>query len=231
MRLGCPNCGALYEVADTAVPASGRDVQCSACGHRWLHRPSAANPAPPADAAKPRRPENEPAAPPPVFVRAATPATPPATATDEAPRVRPTDPAVLQILREEAAREMEQRRRATFRAQDRDPAPARAEPAPDASPPRRALLPDIDEVDPTLEPSRRRDGSATVVHRAPDAQPRGSVAFAAGFAVSLAFSALAAAAYFWSAELAAAIPALAGPLTGYADAVDTLRQAIHPAVR
>lgn len=36
MRLQCPNCDAEYEVDDAAIPASGRDVQCSACGHAWF---------------------------------------------------------------------------------------------------------------------------------------------------------------------------------------------------
>ena len=40
MRLICPNCGAQYEVADDAIPASGRDVQCSNCGHAWFQHPA-----------------------------------------------------------------------------------------------------------------------------------------------------------------------------------------------
>jgi predicted Zn finger-like uncharacterized protein len=36
MRLVCPNCGAQYEVDDALIPAGGRDVQCSNCGHSWF---------------------------------------------------------------------------------------------------------------------------------------------------------------------------------------------------
>lgn len=36
MRLICPNCDAQYEVAEGAIPAEGRDVQCSNCGHAWF---------------------------------------------------------------------------------------------------------------------------------------------------------------------------------------------------
>lgn len=36
MRLVCPNCDAEYEVDATAIPLSGRDVQCSNCGHAWF---------------------------------------------------------------------------------------------------------------------------------------------------------------------------------------------------
>ncbi len=40
MRLVCPECKAEYEVDDSAVPPTGRDVQCSACGHIWLQAPA-----------------------------------------------------------------------------------------------------------------------------------------------------------------------------------------------
>ncbi|SHI97302.1 MJ0042 family finger-like domain-containing protein [Shimia gijangensis] len=36
MRLSCPNCGAQYEVPLEVIPTSGRDVQCSNCGHTWF---------------------------------------------------------------------------------------------------------------------------------------------------------------------------------------------------
>lgn len=36
MRLMCPNCDAEYEVDASAIPLSGRDVQCSNCGHAWF---------------------------------------------------------------------------------------------------------------------------------------------------------------------------------------------------
>ncbi len=38
MRLICPNCGAQYEVDGSVIPADGRDVQCSNCGHTWFQR-------------------------------------------------------------------------------------------------------------------------------------------------------------------------------------------------
>ncbi len=40
MRLVCPNCKAEYEVDDSAIPPTGRDVQCSACSHIWLQAPA-----------------------------------------------------------------------------------------------------------------------------------------------------------------------------------------------
>lgn len=36
MRLVCPNCEAKYEVPDDAIPDTGRDVQCTNCGHTWF---------------------------------------------------------------------------------------------------------------------------------------------------------------------------------------------------
>ena len=80
MRLVCPNCDAEYEVDDTAIPAEGRDVQCSNCTTTWfqpsaqaMHAAAAAPQEPPAAsddaetaapaiAAAPRRPSVEPAA-------------------------------------------------------------------------------------------------------------------------------------------------------------------------
>ena len=38
MRLVCPNCSAQYEVDAAVIPESGRDVQCSNCGHTWWQR-------------------------------------------------------------------------------------------------------------------------------------------------------------------------------------------------
>jgi predicted Zn finger-like uncharacterized protein len=74
MRLGCPKCYAQYEVADSLIPAGGRDVQCSACNHTWFvgadGEPVAADPVPVAASKVPPPPEPEaasvavPAAPP-----------------------------------------------------------------------------------------------------------------------------------------------------------------------
>jgi predicted Zn finger-like uncharacterized protein len=36
MRIMCPNCDAEYEVDAAAIPETGRDVQCSNCGHAWF---------------------------------------------------------------------------------------------------------------------------------------------------------------------------------------------------
>lgn len=97
MRLQCPNCDAEYEVDSAAIPQEGRDVQCSNCGHGWFQpHPEFApdpdmesalyDPPPPLAQARPNDARND--------VRNDAPG----------PR-REIDPAALQILREEAARE------------------------------------------------------------------------------------------------------------------------------
>ncbi|SNR39005.1 zinc-ribbon domain-containing protein [Paracoccus sediminis] len=49
IRLICPGCAAEYRIPDTAIPAEGREVECSACGNVWYAtatpaRPDAADP-------------------------------------------------------------------------------------------------------------------------------------------------------------------------------------------
>lgn len=94
MRLICPRCGAQYEIDAAAIPQSGRDVECSACDHVWR-----AGPADPAGSAA-FDPEQRP------------------------PLSRPLSESVIEILREEAARELEAR--AAERAAGRGATPAAA---------------------------------------------------------------------------------------------------------
>lgn len=115
MRLTCPNCRAQYEVDDSAIPARGRDVQCSSCGHGWFERPVAAGDAV-ATSVPPRTP------PPDTPTRdtdldavpsdAPEPAPPPGM-IPQGPRLAPKralDPAIAEVLRAEAAREANRRR-------------------------------------------------------------------------------------------------------------------------
>lgn len=103
MRLTCPNCDAQYEVPDEVVPVAGRDVQCSNCGQTWFqHHPDHA----PAEEDETdlglgdtSPDEDEEVAPPP----------PPPPAVEE-PQRRQLDPAVADILRQEAEAEHEARR-------------------------------------------------------------------------------------------------------------------------
>lgn len=105
MRLICPRCGAQYEIDASAIPAAGREVECSACEHVWFTRggpgPAAAPPAQPAATVPPASAPFDPAARPPLS--------------------RSMNDSVIEILREEAARELEARtaERQAQRAADR----------------------------------------------------------------------------------------------------------------
>ncbi len=125
MRLVCPNCGAQYEVDERVIPESGRDVQCSACGHAWYQmpqgHPDAEDEAAPVDhdetlapEAEDEEPEESPGEPGDEPV-AAEHGAPPADEEPEdgpepeaAPR-REVDDDVRSILREEAQNELSRR--------------------------------------------------------------------------------------------------------------------------
>lgn len=139
MRLTCPNCGAEYEVDASAIPETGRDVQCSNCGHAWFQLP------PDVEAAREAEAEvfDEP---PPLAVESAADAPRPALAGglseeegedegegDEPPVSRPAaaaprdrqprtlDETVLAVLREEAEREAVARRAEALRTIETQP--------------------------------------------------------------------------------------------------------------
>ncbi|MGJ8616356.1 MAG: zinc-ribbon domain-containing protein [Sulfitobacter sp.] len=102
MRLICPNCDAQYEVPDDVMPTEGRDVQCSNCGQTWFqHHP---------DHAPDEDEDNS------VDVDAPSPdeeisPPPPPVAAPAEPERKQLDPAVADILRQEAEAEHEARRK------------------------------------------------------------------------------------------------------------------------
>ncbi len=104
MRLTCPNCDAQYEVPDEVVPTSGRDVQCSNCGQTWFQHHADHAPveedetALTLDAQAPD--EDEEVSPPP----------PPTPPPSKEPERKQLDPAVADILRQEAEAEFEARK-------------------------------------------------------------------------------------------------------------------------
>jgi predicted Zn finger-like uncharacterized protein len=247
MRLICPSCGAQYEVDAELVPAAGRDVQCSACGHVWFEEPG--------------RSEAEEFAAAPATVAEAPPV------AGRAPR-RTVTPAIAEILREEAAREKAAREaeaRAALERQEELPLPepeAEAEPAPEvdevaaaveamvaeeaareepvrraevpaatiraADPPpvpvapevpvsRRDRLPDIEEINSTLSP-----GTMTQVAAATPAAGGGR-GFRLGFGLVLLIAAALALVYVFAPRIVAAVPGVAPVMTPYVDAVDAGR--------
>ncbi|SIS64423.1 zinc-ribbon domain-containing protein [Phaeovulum vinaykumarii] len=139
MRLICPNCNAQYVVDDSVIPDSGRDVQCSNCGHAWFQLPEGA--APPEAPDMPEAPEVEPGAPeveapeaeapepeaPEPAPDADTEAVAPSEEAPPAPR-RSLDPSLMAVLREEAEREARARRREAGLPEDAPEAEAAADP-------------------------------------------------------------------------------------------------------
>ena len=246
MRLVCPNCAAQYEVGEDVIPESGRDVQCSNCGHTWFEQPGAAEhagePVPTPEPGPTPEPEPEP-----------TPK----------PRQRELDPDVADILRKEAQYEQTARQaeadpietqpdldlsqdpahdpeeyRRTRDARDRlarlrgEPEVAAAAVSPtmaqDANAPRRELLPDIEEINSTLRPDS--NGQAAVADlEEPQAQRNGG--FRRGFMAMVIIALLALAAYVFAPQISAAVPQVESAMTAFADWVDGLRLWLDATVR
>ncbi|MBU2960906.1 zinc-ribbon domain-containing protein [Citreicella sp. C3M06] len=247
MRLICPNCDAQYEVPTNVIPAGGRDVQCSNCGHTWFQDPPDKLPADATstDDSWDSGPE---------------PAQGPEPQTDFAPepeaqrQPRSLDPSVLEVLREEAEREQRQRiaeaesletqpdlglsqpdedeptRRARESrermAQIKGEAPA----ASTAVHSRRDLLPDIEEINQTLRatPERRTSGG----HDMSTPQGRAALAedmsaerdgFGKGFRLAIVAVMLAVLLYAIAPTVIAMVPALGAVLDPYVGAITGLR--------
>ncbi|MCY1128681.1 zinc-ribbon domain-containing protein [Frigidibacter sp. RF13] len=228
MRLICPNCNAQYEVDEAAIPEAGRDVQCSSCGHTWFQE----------SAATLRERE---------VAEAAVPPPPPPSPPEPEPEPEPTgltrrkpDESVLNVLREEAAREAEARRaEGTSLEMQEDfgpmtppePPPPPAQPVEDDDAPdpavvprasRRELLPDIEEINSTLRPTSER-GDDAASYDAPETRRRERSGFRRGFLTSVAIMVLALLPYVYSEPIARAVPALESALGGYSDAVNSVR--------
>jgi predicted Zn finger-like uncharacterized protein len=241
MRLICPNCDAEYEVDASAIPETGRDVQCSNCGHAWfqlspwveedLDAEQALFDPLPAQTIGAEKIEIAP---------------PPAQALDES---------FMAVLREEAERETLARRteapppietqtdlgltaaittpvvapqgstetgapdavaQRIARMKGKDPAPAKPQS-------RRDLLPEIDEINTTLRASsERRAGEAGAVS---DSLPgsEGKSAYRLGFLLALVIGAVVVVLYVMAPQLAQQIPELEVALTGYVAAIDAGR--------
>lgn len=237
------------------MPVSGRDVQCSNCGQTWFqHHPEAAPDA--LETTEDAPAPDEEIAPP-----------PPPPAAPAAPERKQLDPAVADILRQEAEAEQAARRRlqsgglesqpelgmdleqsepedeadrrarqarermARMRGTDRPTAETKGSDRIDDDPvkattamaSRRDLLPDIDEINSTLRSGSARSGAgATDV--GPDVEAptfqRQRRGFRTGFMTVLLVFAVLAVVYVLAPRLAAAVPALEGPLQSYVTAVD-----------
>ena len=257
------------------IPARGRDVQCSNCGHTWFQGhaqvgediplvepvadPKVRTPAspPPAERPAPTAPEGEP-------VEAADEATVDAAREapvapedgsegDEdggemppAPPRRELDPAVVGVLREEAAYENRRRQQErgalevqsdlgleqpssdnTGRKRDVTPgvgddkAPSPSSKAPVTAPERsrNEAFPDVDEVTQSLRHDRK------LRHREPEPEAlEGGSGFVTGFVLVVVVAALALAIYSSASQIAEAVPEAAPLLEAYTAQVDAARR-------
>jgi predicted Zn finger-like uncharacterized protein len=232
MQLTCPECGAIYEIDDEAIPPGGRRVECSACWHVWRAEPAASEQ------------EAGPTLPPPLAVDPG-PAPEPPLAT---PRpVAAVSESGLRVLRAEAAREQALRRAIPRPGRNGPATPPGAQAAPAAEP---RLRPAADAT--AAAPRAGAAGRPVAAPAAaPPGKPPGAAASAAGgrlppravgrrarvsaahrrrnriirwgFVGFLLLYAIGFSAYFWNDAAAQAVPALAAPLTAYADAIDAVR--------
>ncbi len=231
MRLICPNCDAEYEVDGSVIPDTGRDVQCSNCGHAWFQMSPAV--------------EAEIAAEEALFDA------PPAEAAPElAPVGRSLDETVLAVLREEAEREVSARQSEGIETQvemglqagsaAEEATAARIarlkglDVARGAGKPqtRREMLPEIDAINSTLRASSESRGGAAAAVSATMAMPRTRQAgFRNGFVLIVMVAAIGMAAYVLAPRIAAQMPATAGAMQAYVAAVDAGRVGLDGVMR
>lgn len=246
MRLTCPNCEAQYEVPDEVIPASGRDVQCSNCGDTWFeHHPDHAPPPEEpddADQSWDAAPEAEDAE---VISEES-----PEEVAEATPERRQLDPTVKDVLREEADRERaarehdggletqpelgldarddevekrnreSQARMARLRGEP-DGADAIDELNPDPGT-RRNLLPDIDEINSTLN-SDADDGAHRMDPDDLETPVQSQSGFRRGFMTVVLLAIIGLLLYMFAPQLAETVPALSGALNGFVEVVDQAR--------
>ncbi len=163
---------------------------------------------------------------------------------------RPADVAALDLLREEADREMSQRKSSTpstlevqtdfslSEPEKVDDTPSRALKArmgrldtrdamaqaeSEYVEPRRELLPDIEEINSTLRPA---PDEITRGARTPEQELRHRKGFRLGFVASVGIAALMVVSYVWAPSIASALPATESVLISYVDVANAARDAL-----
>ena len=259
MRLTCPNCGARYEVADSMIPPEGRDVQCSNCTTTWLQPGRRSDAQPRDEGAPPTYPPPSPAQDvtdwPEVVALPDTPEVENPTAAPKPPdpQTAPTrqeiDPAIREILREEAAREARLRQAEADLVQSQSEMPlvpvdaaqatSRIRPeldaavdAFDARDPAlgrgvaaRDLFPDIEQINSTLRDSAdrsAREADASDIDTL-DTIPHRRRGLRIGFFISVGAAVGAAMLYANADAMAVHMPALAEVIEGYVLTVNGVR--------
>jgi len=242
MRLTCPNCKAQYEIDGAAVPETGRDVQCSACGTTWFQYPDTVSAQPDAltdEDAETGLPSD-----------ADLPEAAPAGGIPAGGAKR-VDQSVLAVLREEAARELTERKRDNAGGLETQgdlglvtrPRPAASTPGTAAegktqdatpetpAPSRRNLLPDIEELSSTLQPGSAPRRTGNFETALPPIDQDEATGFRQGLSVVLLVAMLLVGLYVLAPIIAQYVPALADPLAGYVGLADSLRAWVADSLR
>ncbi|WP_380054647.1 zinc-ribbon domain-containing protein [Falsihalocynthiibacter sp. SS001] len=234
MRLICPNCDAQYEVESRLIPESGRDVQCSSCGDTWFQTPQSEDTLTLQDDAD----EN-------VF-KTETTATDAPAAPPQPERAAGIDDALMNVLREEAQREQEARLQEgssdtpledVTEAAPTDPslekvirehtaanADIEAEVPENADGSRGGLLPDIEEINSTLDATSDRKANR-IDEIDEELSPRRS-GFRMGFSLIVVLVAVLLSVYSFAPQIGAKVPALDPALQTYVRSADQTRSAI-----
>ncbi len=222
MRLTCPDCGAQYDVSDDAIPAEGRDVECSNCGHSWFQA-----------AAVVARPETD-------------------VARADHPVRRAVDASVAEILRAEAAHEQQLRAQETPEPTPPDAAesaPVQSPAAPQAAEPKMPVVvparvtpqqkPDEpDNSNPRDMPSMTEINTslrARSAERIRPTEPEMEEAvsrhgFRRGFALVLLVFAILFAPYVFAEQITAAFPQMQDTMATYVTMVDGWRLSLNAGV-
>lgn len=285
MRLICPNCDAQYEVPSEVIPEDGRDVQCSNCGDTWFqtHADQETPAAPEAEAPEPvasveqeietadsqeleeTKAEEEPEPAEPVFEQAADDLEDeyeedePASIVAE-PVARELDPAVVEVLRQEAEHEAQQRLNeqsagletqpdlgleeaeddASRRAREarqrmpkpKDDAPVGTDSAiAQALASRRNLLPDVEETNSSLRSNSGQEvGGSGDVDEYLEPQID-KPGFRRGFTMIILLAVVLGAVYVMAPKITQAVPAAGPTVTGYVAFVDRGRAALGDRVK
>ncbi len=277
MRLTCPNCGAQYEVPDEVIPQEGRDVQCSNCGTTWFqaHADQLADLEPEAEVpveeqfAEPELtedakvelqddefedpdPEDIWDTPPNMPAEAETASDPEPPQGEDIPAQGGLDPAVSEILRQEAEHEAGLRAAETSgglesqpdlglddlsedaahrareaqarmaRMRGEDPAVAKEVDPATGADSRRGLLPDIEEINSTLRAAGDGDAAPTATEE-DTAPPARRGGFTRGFVLSLVVVLILVLIYTNAQNISQSVPAADPALNAFVGGVDQLR--------
>lgn len=226
MRLICPNCDAQYEVPTEVVPTEGRDVQCSNCGQTWFQNHPDHMPPTEDEIDAQKIPENE-----------------ERVEVVKQPQRKEIDPAIADILRQEAEHEADIREHETAGIESQpdlglddaeDAATRYAREARERTArmrgeasevdatevtlgSRRDLLPDIEEINSSLRSTSDRQISGDEAGVAPARKKRG---FRRGFMTMVLIAIILVTLYVFAPAIAQAVPQVDPYLSSYVTMID-----------